>query len=73
MILNIETQNVESTLALVQECFLNQNVMVRNVYEKTADFEIKPTPDAEPGEFVYGAASLLELAGEIPLSSIRIY
>ena len=43
MVLNIETQNVESTLALVQECFLNQNVCVRKVYDKTADFEIKPT------------------------------
>lgn len=73
MILNIETTNVESTLALVQECFLNQNVMVRNVYEQTADFEIKPMPDSTPGEFVYPLAGLLELAGEIPISTIRIY
>lgn len=73
MTLNIETNNVESTLATIQECFLNQNVTVRKVFDKTADFEIKPTPDAESGEFVYGAASLLELAAEIPLSTIRIY
>lgn len=73
MVLNIETQNVESTLALVQECFLNQNVCVRKVYDKTADFEIKPTPDADPGDFVYPALSLIELASEIPMSTIRIY
>ncbi len=73
MILNIETKDVEGTLATIQECFINHNVCVRKVYSDTADFEIKPTPDAEPGSFVYGAESLFELAGTIPLMNIRIH
>lgn len=73
MRLNIETKNVEDTLATLQRCFLNQNVSVGEVYDGIADFEVKPRPDAEPGSYVYSAASLLEIASEIPLSSIRIY
>lgn len=73
MRLNIETQDVERTLEDLRICFLNQTVNLLKVYEKTADFEIKPKPDSKPGEYLYTAESLLELSYDIPAFKIRIY
>lgn len=72
MKLNIETSNPKRTLAILQDCFVGEKVVLTQEYSQTADYEITPINITQELR-VYPATSLLELNGCISLSQIRIY